>query len=70
MRYLNLKIPVPSLYYNLSNLRSGTLTLESLCIEEGRYCWYVEVSLIALIYDGNMIGASSTAVLAALRDGM
>ena len=50
--------------------RSRVLPLEALCIEEGVHCWYVEAGIDVLQFDGNLLGACNTALIAALKNGL
>ena len=46
---------------------SKAVDMESLCIQSGKYVWYVEVQLTVMNDDGNVLDALGWAVLAALR---
>lgn len=46
---------------------SKAVDMESLCIQSGKYAWYVEVQLTVMNDDGNLLDALGWAGLAALR---
>ena len=46
---------------------SKAVDLESLCIQSGKYAWYIELQLTVMSDDGNVLDALGYAALAALR---
>jgi exosome complex component RRP45 len=47
--------------------RSGALDTESLCLIGGSKCWSIRADVHVLSHDGNLVDASSIAVIAALQ---
>lgn len=49
-------------------IESGCISLEDLCIEEGKLCWVLYCDMVCLDFDGNLLDACCVALLAALKN--
>jgi exosome complex RNA-binding protein Rrp42 (RNase PH superfamily) len=48
-------------------LKSGAIDLQSLCIIQSKYCWFLHIDVLVLLCDGIPIDAASIAIYAALK---